>query len=422
MTDQPPNECRIDDFGPLIVVQPQSIAELTDQVRRCAAEGQAIYPLGGRTMLEFGLPPTRKGFAIDLRGLAQVIDYPARDMTITVQAGITMAQLQTHLRGEQQRLPIDIPLADQATLGGALTTNMSGPRRYGFGTLRDYVIGISVVNDEGQEVKAGGRVVKNVAGYDLCKLYTGSLGTLGIITQVTLKLKPVPGQSTLVLLPCPGAKLGALLDQLHATQTRPACLSACSPGTPAALPGWPESVAPPADYWSILVGFEDNPETVAWQVEQLRREVTPLGIDCEGSWTGAAAEPLWTALANFPLALSSPLTFKANLLPQATAAFCQQAAQRSEVRCLLAHAGNGIVVGHGVGDLTLDRAQAMLKSLQASAVAAQGNLVLLRCPPAWKQTLPVWGAPRGDSWLMREIKNKLDPHRRFNTGRFVDGI
>lgn len=393
-----------------------------DVIRRCATEGKAVYPLGGRTMLNFGLPPTRTGIGVDLRGLAQVIDYPARDMTVTVQAGITLAQLQSLLRGEQQRLPVDVPLADQATLGGTLATNMSGPRRYGFGTWRDHVIGISVVNDEGQEVKAGGRVVKNVAGYDLCKLYTGSLGTLGIITQVTLKLKPLPGLSTLMLLPCPSDKLGPLLDQLHASQTRPACLSVCSPGTPAVLPGWPKSIAPPADYWSVLVGYEDNPETVAWQVAQLQREVTPLGIGWEGPWTNGAAEPLWTVLANLPLALSSPLTFKANLLPQATAAFCQQAAQRPEVRCLLAHAGNGIVVGHAAGDLTLERAQAMLQSLQASAVAARGNLVLLRCPPAWKKTLPVWGAPRGDVWLMREIKNKLDPHRRFNPGRFVDGI
>ena len=119
---------------------------------------------------------------MDCRSLNRVIDYPARDMTITVQAGITIAELQTLLAAENQRLPVDVPHADRATLGGALAVNVSGPRRYGFGTLRDYVIGISTVNDEGQEVKAGGRVVKNVAGYDLCKLHIGALGTLGIIT------------------------------------------------------------------------------------------------------------------------------------------------------------------------------------------------------------------------------------------------
>src|SRR5207245_10601857 len=129
-------------------------------------------------------------------------------MTITGQAAITHDELQTVRAGENQRLPVDAPHPHQATRGGAIATNASGPRRYGFGTFRDYVIGISVVNDEGQEVKAGGRVVKNVAGYDLCKLYIGSLGTLGVISQVTLKLKPRPEQTTLLAVGCEEAAIG----------------------------------------------------------------------------------------------------------------------------------------------------------------------------------------------------------------------
>src|SRR5438270_5640914 len=142
-------------------------------------------------------------------------------MTVTVQAAMTLARLQGLLAAENQRLPVDVPQADRTTLGGALAANASGPRRYGFGTLRDYVIGISMVNDEGHEVKAGGRVVKNVAGYDLMKLYVGSLGTLGIITQVTLKLKPRPEEEALVFLGCTSDRLGPLLDQLHRSPTRP---------------------------------------------------------------------------------------------------------------------------------------------------------------------------------------------------------
>ena len=218
------NAYRIDDFGPLPVVQPQSVADLGELVRRAAAENQALYPIGGRTLLNVGLPPARPGIAVDVRALSQVIDYPARDMTITVQAGITVAQLQALLAAEKQRLPIDVPRADQATLGGVLAVNVSGPRRLGFGTLRDYVIGISTVNDEGQEVKAGGRVVKNVAGYDLCKLHIGALGTLGIISQVTLKLRPLPESKALVTFGCETAVLDRLLDHLHATRTRPVCV------------------------------------------------------------------------------------------------------------------------------------------------------------------------------------------------------
>ena len=161
---------------------------------------------------------------MDLCGLDQVIDFPARDMTITVQAGITIARLRNIVGRENLRLPIDVARAEQATLGGTLATNTSGPRRYGFGTLRDYVIGISAVNDMGHEFKAGGRVVKNVAGYDLCKLLVGSLGTLAIITQVTLKLRPRVEEQALVTVACETDALEKTLDQLHGSRTRPTCL------------------------------------------------------------------------------------------------------------------------------------------------------------------------------------------------------
>src|SRR5260370_5996282 len=117
-------------------------------VRKASADGMAVFPMGGRTMLDFGLPPTRPGIGVDLRSLNQVIAYPARDMTITAQAGITVAKLQETLAAENQRLPIDVPLADRATLGGAMAANASGPHRHGFGTWRDYVIGISVINHQ----------------------------------------------------------------------------------------------------------------------------------------------------------------------------------------------------------------------------------------------------------------------------------
>src|SRR5436190_358976 len=213
------DSCTIDDVGPMPVARPGSVAELADLVRRAAGEGQALYPLGGRTMLDLGLPPARAGLGIDLRGLTHVIDYPARDMTITAEAGITLGKLQELLRAENQRLPIDVPRAADATLGGALAANVSGPRRYGFGTFRDYVIGMSTVNDEGQETKAGGRVVKNVAGYDLPKLHVGALGTLGTISQVTLKLRPLPEESALLTFRCGPAALDGLLDRLHASRT-----------------------------------------------------------------------------------------------------------------------------------------------------------------------------------------------------------
>jgi glycolate oxidase FAD binding subunit len=410
--------CTIDDFGPLPVVRPTSVAELGDMVRRAAADRQALYPLGGRTMLHCGLPPTRPGMGVDVRGLAEVIEHAARDMTITVQAGITIARLQELLRSENQRLPVDVPRAELATLGGALATNASGPRRLGFGTLRDYVIGITVVNDQGHAVKAGGRVVKNVAGYDMCKLYIGALGTLGVITQVTLKLRPLPEESAVVLIGCAPAGVAALLDNLHSSRTRPVCIDLLNDAaaqelnrqSPGLLPETPRVV---------VVGFEEKRETVGWQVQQLVKELpagTILGLEAR---VGTVSAPVWHALTELSLRDDAVLTFKATLLPSATAELVEQAAALPEKIALQAHAGNGIVFGHVAGTLTMERAQTMLTLLQRVAGAAQGNVIVQRCPPAWKAVLPVWGVPRGDAWLMRTVRDKLDPGQLFNPGRFL---
>jgi glycolate oxidase FAD binding subunit len=413
--------CLIDGFGPVSISTPRSVPELADLIRRALADHQAIYPLGGQTMLDFGLPPTRCGIGFDLRRLSEVIDYPARDMTITVQAGITLVKLQELLATENQRLPIDVPQPDRATLGGAIATNVSGPRRYGFGTLRDYVIGISVINDEGQEVKAGGRVVKNVAGYDLCKLYIGSLGTLGIITQVTLKLKPRPEEQALVLIACGQDKLDPLLDEVHHSRTRPVCVDLLNPGAGAYIKQQTDATLA-EESWLLAVGFEDNRESVQWQIQQILTELSAAGFDAVETRTGEAVEPLWRMLAEFPAREGVHLTFKANVLPCTTAAFCRQAAALPQRLMLQAHAGNGIVIGHAPSDLTLEQARTMLNILQASAAAGQGNVIVPRCPSGWKPKIPIWGTPRGDIWLMRTIKEKLDPRRLFNPGRFVDGL
>jgi glycolate oxidase FAD binding subunit len=413
--------CRIDGFGPLPVVRPRSAEEAGEIVRGAAAEGRAVYPVGGGTALGVGLPPERPGVVLDTRGLAAVVDYPARDMTITVQAGITLAELQSRLAAENQRLPVDVPRPERATLGGALAVNASGPRRYGFGTPRDYVIGISVVNDEGHETKAGGRVVKNVAGYDLCKLHVGALGTLGLISQVTLKLRPLPEAQALLALGCEPDRLEALLDLLHRTRTRPTCLDLLN-GAAARAAAAEVRVHLPEAPWVAVVGYEDNDDAVSWQVKRLIQELGPDGARGLEARAGSVTESLWRALADLPARPDATLTFKANLLSSAVAGFCRAAAALPEDVLLHAQAGSGVVRGHVLGDLTAERAATMLKGLADLAAAAQGNLVVPHCPAEWKRTLPVWGRPRNDLWLMRRVKEQLDPRRLFNPGRFLDGI
>ncbi|MBY0229695.1 MAG: FAD-binding oxidoreductase [Gemmataceae bacterium] len=386
--------CTIDGLA-LPIVRPASAAELGDLVR----QGQPLYPVGGRTQLHVGLPPSRPGVAVDTTALDAVIDYPARDMTITVGAGIRLHRLQAILAGQGQRLPIDVPLPHLATLGGSIAANVSGPRRYGQGTLRDYVIGISVVGDTGEETKAGGRVVKNVAGYDLCKLHTGAFGTLGIITQATLKVRPLPEAMGMVVVGCHESVLHALLDALHESRTRPACIEAVS-----RLLAEPLGLA--ETEWSVVVGYEDSEPAVGWQVGQLIEELDAAGFKGAEVRFALSAAPLWQALTDLTLAEGERLAWKASMLPGQVAQAC-----RGFTR-IHAHAGNGIVWGRSDAS-TEEEARKMLSGLP-------GTVTLTRCPTEWKRSLPVWGKPRGDLALMRRVKAALDPRDLFNPGRFLD--
>jgi glycolate oxidase FAD binding subunit len=404
----------IDGFGPLPVRRPASASELGDLVREAAGKGEGVYPVGGGTVLDLGLPPIKPGVAADTRGLDRVIDHPARDMTITAQAGIAVGRLQQALATEGQRLPVDVPNPGFATLGGALAANLSGPRRRGFGTLRDYVIGISFVTDEGHEVRGGGRVVKNVAGYDLMKLHVGALGTLGIITQVTLKVTPKPEDQALVAFGLNAAAVGPTLDRLHASASRPVAVELLNAAAAKAV----GVKLPEFDPWVVVVGFEEKATTVSWQLSTFRDELKAAPVRDVTEFRGPACEPLWAALAGLQDRPGSRLSFKANLPPSRVAAFAAEASAAHPDVLLHAHAGNGTVWGHVLAaDLTAERASAILAGLAPRAADGNGNVVVRRCLVEWKKVLPVWGRPGGDRELMRAVKTALDPKNVFNPGR-----
>lgn len=413
-----PSLC-IADFGPVAVLRPASVADLCDHVRSLAQNNQAIYPVGGQTMLGFGLPPAKAGSALDLTALQQVIDYPARDMTITVQAGVRMAELHQILAAEGQRLPIDIPRAAEATLGGSIACNTSGPRRLGFGTFRDYVIGITTINDQGQETKAGGRVVKNVAGYDFCKLHTGALGTLGVISQVTLKVRPAPEEQALLAMGCPSDKLEAMLDLLHTSHTRPMCLEVLNRVAVKHISQRKAVHLPEAD-WVLVVGYEDSEAAVGWQIQQLIKEVTSSGIP--GNWNveavaGAASLPLWEALTEAICPPEFALGLRASVLPSRAAEFCRFALALGEPM-IQSHAANGVVRLHWP---EAANAQEVFQSLSRCLKTLGGHLVTTRCPsPLSRQLSAAAGTTaNGQVQLMREIKRKLDPADLFNPGRYL---
>jgi glycolate oxidase FAD binding subunit len=394
---------------PASVARPGSVAEAADLIRAARATGTAIYPHGGGTHQYLGGPPTRPGTVVDGRGLNAVIDYPARDLTVTVQAGITLAALAALLAAEGQELPVDVPNPEIATLGGALATNRSGPRRLSRGTLRDALIGVSFLTDEGVEVKGGGRVVKNVAGYDLMKLHVGALGTLGLLTQVTLKLTPLAEERAFVAFGLNAATVGPTLDRLHASHARPGILelvnAAAARKLGVALPG--------NDEWVIVAGFEEKRVTVAYQVATLKAELATAPVREVTEFRGPAATALLTALTQNLAEPAEGVSFKASVLPSRLAAFALDAAAHHGA-AVHAHALVGVVTAHLPADVSREDASTLLARL---APKDGGSLVVRRCPPAWKAVLPGLPSTGVNFDLMRAVKRTLDPHDVFNPGR-----
>lgn len=393
----------IDGSGPLPVRRPASVAELCDLVKQQRSAKQAVYPVGGRTMLDYGLPPTKPGVALDTTALGRVIDHPAKDMTITAEAGVTVVGLQAALAKEGQWLPIDVPRPDRATLGGVLAANVSGPRRYGYGTLRDYIIGISFVTDDGVEVKGGGRVVKNVAGYDLMKLQTGALGTLGVITRVTLKVRPKPEAVAAVTFGVDSAALGPTLDLLHASKSRPVAVEVLNAAAWRAA-----GVGPPgAAEWQVVAAFEEKRATVEWQVATLLAELRAANVT---EVRGESAGAILAAITELQTRPESRFIWKANVLSGKVAAMLTDPLfARQEL--IHAEALNGIVWLHSTVD-----------SWPESTQGYGGDIVTRRAPPEWKKPHRV-GPPSGGAWeLMKHLKRTLDPDGVFNPGRLFGDV
>ncbi len=400
-------------------ISPASQDELTAAVREAFSSGTPLYPVGGGTSLDFGLPGKGEGKGLSLAGLSRVVDYPARDMTVTVEAGVTMKSLAELLAKERQRLPVDVPQAERATIGGVVATNWNGPRRFGEGALRDFVIGISAVDGRGQEFKGGGRVVKNVAGYDFCKLLTGSMGALGVITQLTLRLKPIPEHSALVACSVASAaeaeKLLASMTSSHTTPTAIELLAGPQWRDEAALAG----LAPgSAERLFLVVGLEGTGAEVEYMAAQLSVEWQELGVDAPQVIGESAA--LWQRLIEFSAAGDAPLVLKASVTPSGTTAMIEVARQLDPECSIQAHAGNGIVIIKLSTFPVEGLSRALVGKLQPAAAAHGGQVVILSNPSGAEMThQSVWGATDSPLALMNEVKRKFDPKNILNRGRFV---
>ena len=406
---------------PEAAVLPGSVDEVAAIVAHAMETGVPIVPWGGGSAIGVGAPPARAGLVLVLTRLDALVEHEPGDLTATAQAGITIAALQAALRARGQWLSLDPPDAARATLGGVLAANASGPRRHLYGTARDLLIGVTVVTADGAVVRGGGKVVKNVAGYDLPKLFVGSFGTLGVIVEATVKLRPLPDAERLVAVRFERLQdAGVALRNLLGSDLIPNAVDLLDGPSAGAL-GLPAAPA------TLAVGFDGLGEQVDWQVAELATVV----VRCGGAKPAPLAAETWARLASASRdAFDTPAAVMTlSVLPAVVAETMEHGAQTARKRGLMsawcAHAG----VGHLTATLCADAPRpdpapiaAVLEEWRAAARAGGGHASVTWAPLPVKSALPVWDEAGAAGRLMKRIKAQLDPNNLLNQGRFVGGV
>ena len=412
---------------PVAAVRPADADGVAAVLAWAHRSGVAVYPSGGRTLMQLGNLPTRPGIALDLTRLNRLVDFQPADLTVSVEAGMTIAQLDAALAQEGKYVPISAPLAHRATIGGTLATGVSGPLRAAYGLPRDWLIGINVVGADGTPTKAGGKVVKNVTGYDLNRLYTGSLGTLAVITEATFKLAPAPGDWAVVV-----ASFSSVVAAARASQDLQRQYYA-----PLGL----QLLTGKAASHLVSAFAGDGSKVVAVAVVGGRPASVNRRVGDTVALWGGVADEIKTVSGQEAVNLVDNLTdLPAD--PSSPATMCVRVnAPPSALDDLLAFPGWGLVggappavvadVGFGGGRLMwwedlggvdpIETAGA-LGEIQSTAASLGGDAVLECCPNAVKQYIDAWGSQRSGMAIMRRIKQQFDPENVLNPGRFIGGL
>src|SRR5712664_281827 len=388
---------------PELVIEPGTERELAEVLRLSNEAGLAVIPRGGGTKLGWGNSLARADVILSTARMTEIIEHAWADLTVTVEAGCTVQRLQETLGQHGQRSALDPLWPEKATVGGVLSTNDSGALRLRFGALRDLIIGVTIALPDGTLASSGGKVVKNVAGYDLPKLVTGALGTLGVITRAVFRLHPLPLNSRSFRVSNVNAEAAQkfVLAVQDSKLAHTSLQSHCSDENP-----------PVSD---IL--FEGTEAGLAAQETQLRNLAVPGGVSEASNSTWMAREELWAFSDSASTAIA-----KISILP----------ANMARAMKLVAHSANAhelrwkaLLYATGIGWLRLEgKPGALLGALQELRGELQGqdgSLVVLHRPDKMP-AFDAWGTAGDALPLMKAVKQQLDPKSTLNHGRFVGGI
>lgn len=415
-----------DGYVPKAVVLPTSVQEMQEVLQFAVQHNLSVMPAGAGTKLGIGNLPQKVDVVLATARLDSVVEYEPADLTVTVEAGIRLADLQTELARHRQYLALNPPSADRCTIGGIVATNASGSLRLRHGTARNQVLGLRVVRADGTVVKSGGKVVKNVAGYDLNKLYIGAFGTLGIITEVTLKLSPIPVRQAILTADFPNVQNATNTGlAVVGSQTLPMFVNLFVNSDPTRAG---TEVSADENKPMLLVGFGGDPETVAWQVAQCQGIMEQNGAIGVTIVENESLQHLQEVVQEFSADTKNTesVVAKLNLKRTDLAEFATQIAAMPWTRDaeMMALLGSGVLsVNIPVTSDTDYRSLAgALTQLRQAAMSKQGNLIIEIAPPELKRHIDVWGSIEGTLGLMKQIKAKFDPTGLLNPGRFISSI
>lgn len=371
------------------LVEPRTISEVSTVLKTAHDYGLKVIPRGGGTKIAWGRPPERIDIILSTRRLSHVIEHQAGDLVVRAEAGVRLGDLQVELARKNQKLALDPPESD-ATLGGIVATNAYGPSRLRYGSVRDQLIGVTVALADGTIAKAGGKVVKNVAGYDLCKLITGSFGTLTVVLETTFRLYPLPAMRQQRYFAVHGP------DQVEALQSA----FRQSPLVPVAMNLYWDGTQNKGAYEVV---FEGSPEVVEAECERGVRFARQAGC----APTRWKSQPYGDAGSGVTLKLAYPISALPKILSDL---------KTLELSChLVSYVGTGTALMTASSELEADQINVIRQVVHERG----GTTTLLQAPLALKRCVDVWGYEGDAGELMQRVKDRFDPQHVLSPGRFI---
>jgi len=399
----------VDGLLPSTVMRPENAEDAARGLRLCDLAPAAVVVWGGGTQMRLGAPPRRYDVAFSTERMTRLLEYEPADLTCRVEAGILLRDLQAALREQGQRLPLDPPHPERATVGGMVAANANGLSRGRYGTVRDWVIGITVAYPSGKVARAGGKVVKNVAGYDLMKLHIGALGTLGVVAEVNFKVQARPEMEATLLadFQAPASALEVGLKLAHQYLAPAAAVVLDHTSLPPPLAGEGRGGGP----WTLALKLEGYAREVEAAKDQAIRFVREAGGIVQEVEIPSA---FWDQARDWSTSTDDEVVLRA-IVPLAASPLLM-AAVPPDAR-VLAQPASGVVDVR----IPAPSAAATLSRLRTTA-GAEGQVVVTATSVALKPGLDVWGPPPPGFPVMRALKQALDPNGILNPGRFVGGI